>query len=110
MSGIETDVKPILTPLLQGERITLLEKPDRNILEKWIALKVMTTECIDIADAVLTQTERDLFRRTSQIPWRLRIWIAPTTLEIGIPLILTRHYELMLGLLKLKIVDSIIYR
>jgi hypothetical protein len=74
MSGLETDVKPILLPLLEGDRFVLLRK-NRRILSSWLALKLMLTECIDPSDAVLTQSEREAFRLKKEIPCIIKIWI-----------------------------------
>jgi hypothetical protein len=74
MSGVETDVKRILIPLLQGQPI-MLRRGDRKKLAIWIALKVMVAECIDPSDAVLDQFARDDFKMLLKIPRQLKIWI-----------------------------------
>jgi hypothetical protein len=74
MGAIEEEAKPLLATIIQGKRSTLLRK-HRNSIAVWIALKVMITECIDPADSVITQSERNEFRLTRKIPKSLRIWI-----------------------------------
>lgn len=74
MSGLETAAKPILLPLLDGDKTVLLKR-DRQTLARWLTLKLMITECIDAQDAVVTQNERAAFRAARKIPNGLKIWI-----------------------------------
>jgi hypothetical protein len=74
MSKIESDAKPLLIPLLRGVPITLLRN-HRITISRWIALKVMVTECIDALDAVVTESERENFMLTRHVPHSMRIWI-----------------------------------
>lgn len=74
MSGLETAAKPILIPMLQGQRRTVLKK-DRVTLAQWLALKVMVTECINRTDAVISEFERADFRLSRKMPRRLQIFI-----------------------------------
>ncbi len=75
MSSIESDAKPTLIQILNGQRFAILRK-NRLALANWIALKVMVTECIDPLDAVINEFERDDFRTMRKIPQRLQIFVA----------------------------------
>jgi hypothetical protein len=74
MSGIETAAKPILIPLLRGQRIKLLRN-DKRALAAWVALKTMVYDCKDQKQAVLDQFARDDFREQGKLPRGLHIWI-----------------------------------
>ena len=74
MGNIEELAKPILIPLLQGQKI-LLRRKERKILSAWLALKVMAFENEDTRDAVIDQKARTLFMECRQIPDRIKMWI-----------------------------------
>jgi hypothetical protein len=74
MSRIEDEAKPILIPLLQGQKL-LLRRRDREVLATWLALKMMIFECEDIRDTVIDQASRIEFMKNQKIPLRIRIWI-----------------------------------
>jgi len=80
MSSIEEQAKPILVPMLQGQRITLL-KNHKIRLAHWIALKVMVMESIDPIDCVITEFEREDFRATRTMPGLMRIFIGTHDLD-----------------------------
>jgi hypothetical protein len=80
MSGIEDEVKPTLTPMLQGQGITLL-KNHRIRLAHWIALKVMVMESIDLSDCVITEFEREDYRATGTMPRLMRIFVGTHDLD-----------------------------
>jgi hypothetical protein len=46
MSRLQEAVRPILIPMLKGERITLHRK-QQTILARWVAVNVMTAEYTD---------------------------------------------------------------
>jgi hypothetical protein len=75
MSILETDVQPILTPLIITQPHTLTDN-SMEILAKWIALKIMVGEHNNPKDAVTPVEAREKFKSTQEIPPNFNIWIA----------------------------------
>lgn len=78
MSKMEAAVKPILTPLILGQKIIL--SPEMRItLTEWIVLKILVAEhnsySTSPADPIFDQDARNKFMGVRQIPPWLRIWI-----------------------------------
>ena len=74
MSALEAEVKPILTPLILGER-TQISGSAASTLAKWITLKVLVAECNLEGDNVASKSDREAFRSTLRLPHNFQIWI-----------------------------------
>jgi hypothetical protein len=75
MSQLEEEVKPILTPLIKGEEITL-DRAQLDTLAQWIAMKVMVGEYNDPTSATTPRPDRIAFRQSRTIPSYMRIYVA----------------------------------
>ncbi len=80
MSTIETNVQPILTPLIKGQK-TVLSRANRKLLVEWITLKILVAEHNEYqgfpADPIFDQHTRDAFKLHRTIPKGLRIYLTP---------------------------------
>jgi hypothetical protein len=74
MSRLETEVKPILIPMLLGEPVVLTQRQQRTLVE-WIALKVMVAEFSRGDDIVISEEDRVVFKGSRQIPVGMQIWL-----------------------------------
>jgi hypothetical protein len=74
MGDIEAAAKPVLIPLVCGQRTSLF-KNARRTLAKWVTLKAMVIDSAHATDAVISESERDAFFRNRTIPATFRIWI-----------------------------------
>lgn len=74
MSGIETDVKPILSPMILGEQIELDEEDQRK-LACWITLKTIIIDSYQPQSSAISQEQRDLFSSLKSPPpnWLISI-------------------------------------
>lgn len=88
MNRLEGKVRPYLTPLATGERITL-DQTALGIVAKWLSLKVMVVEH-DAPDTVLApQADRTAFMNTLEPPSYFRLYVAH---NLGVdPLFFLRH-------------------
>jgi hypothetical protein len=67
MSRLETEVQPILTPMIQGEATALDAQQQRQVAE-WVALKVMIADHAKSDDYVISKADRYAFRNIRRIP------------------------------------------
>jgi hypothetical protein len=74
MSVLQADAKPILLPLMTGERKPLSRK-DQSVLSAWIAMFVMVAEFQQPAKAAITQAVREHFKKTRLAPDNWAIWL-----------------------------------
>jgi hypothetical protein len=80
MSGLETAVRPILTPLILAQPGPMSSDAAAT-LAQWIAMKVMVSEHNQRDQWVTPQAERAAFMTTRDIPLGFRIWIGQCGLE-----------------------------
>lgn len=76
MSRLENTTKPVLQPLLAGQRCALdLDAQARITL--WAIKTAMVLEGVDSEDTYgYTQPERNTMRAIGAIPWRTSVWLA----------------------------------
>jgi hypothetical protein len=78
ISALETEVKPILTPLIRGEAI-ILNAAARQTLSEWDCDERLVAEhnahSGSPADPIFDQNARNEFRLNRTIPQGFRIWI-----------------------------------
>jgi hypothetical protein len=74
MSRLETKAKPILVPLLTGNRIAL-SKYYQEVLATWIAMKLIICEFSDPNDVVTPSLDRSLLMGRRTPPNTSSIWI-----------------------------------
>jgi hypothetical protein len=74
MSKLQQRAKPILLPLIRGERTTL-GLAAQQTAAAWIAMAVMVAEFDDPAWVTISQEDRDWLYRTNLAPPSWRIWI-----------------------------------
>lgn len=74
MSRLETRVKPILVPMLTGNRV-LMSKYNQEIVATWIAMKMMTAEFSVPDDIVTPAIERTLVMGRRLPSEMMAIWI-----------------------------------
>jgi hypothetical protein len=75
LSVLENRAKPILTPMILGERCRL-ESEDLNILATWAAKTAMTAECKQPRPDGTTREERTLLMRKERPPPHWFVWVA----------------------------------
>jgi hypothetical protein len=74
MSGLETAVRPLLTPIIQGELLTLDAK-DLEIIARWATLKAIVIEHGTSRTEVTPQEDRTAFKNDGTIPAYFRIYL-----------------------------------
>jgi len=74
MSGLQTETKPILVPLLRGQQITLSE-PRQRQLATWVAMTVICAEYLQPASVSIPVTARRLLFTSRTPPDNMRIWL-----------------------------------
>ena len=74
MNDLEREVRPVLEPLLLGVPVSLLPT-GRDVVARWITLKLMVGEHAQLGNAVVTQPDRSAFMRERRIPDAVKIWI-----------------------------------
>lgn len=74
MKDLEEEARPILEPLMLGVPVSLLP-PGRELLARWITMKLLVGEHAQQDIAVVTQADRSAFMRERLIPDSVRIWI-----------------------------------
>jgi hypothetical protein len=80
MSGIETEAKPILTPLILGYEFRhQMSAEEHVILAAWVTLRSMLWDSLapPTATRYYTVSERARFNGTLTPPANTRIWLAP---------------------------------
>jgi hypothetical protein len=75
MSGVEGLVKPILIPMLQGQRFEL-DRISQHRLAVWITLKMLVAENQNVEDRVIQNDGLAFFRAYRTVPRGTKIWIA----------------------------------
>jgi hypothetical protein len=77
LSDIQNRAKPVLIPLIKGERTGLGHEAQRRVAA-WCAMATMTAEFIDRDPNTITvpQSDRDLLRNNGTVPPGWRIWLA----------------------------------
>jgi hypothetical protein len=78
MSRLDKAVKPILSPLILCDPVTLDER-SQTLLSTWIAMKGMVAEQSRPEDAASVQDERALLMAEQRPPRNWQIWIARQT-------------------------------
>ena len=78
MSGLETEAKKYLEPIVQG-RPLLLDTDAQRVISQWVALKVLTVETDNAVGeplkAIFDQAIRDEFMVTHAVPSGFKIWL-----------------------------------
>ncbi|TIX48805.1 hypothetical protein [Alteraurantiacibacter aquimixticola] len=75
MNRLEGEVRPILTPIITGEKTTL-NRGHVETLSRWISLKVIIAENEDPAIALTPQVDRERFWKDGTIPEYFRLYVA----------------------------------
>lgn len=78
MSELENAAKPIMIPMMQGERV-VLDAAARLTLAQWIALKAMLADANVPGDTVLSAQQRLAFKNRREIPPSFSANIGRTT-------------------------------
>lgn len=74
MSGMEDAVKPLLTPIIKGEAVTL-EAGDLELIARWATLKAIASEHDRRNTEVTPQAERTAFMANCAIPPHFNIYL-----------------------------------
>jgi hypothetical protein len=74
MNDLEKEVRPVLEPLLLGVPVSLLTA-GREVVARWITLKLIVGEHAQLGIAVVTQADRSAFMHERRIPDAVKIWI-----------------------------------
>ena len=74
MNGLEQEARPVLEALLLGRPVSLLPA-GRELLARWITMKLVVGEHAVHETAVVPQADRSAFMSERQIPNSVRIWI-----------------------------------
>lgn len=74
MSRLQQETKPLLVPMLRGERITLRLK-QQKLLTAWIAMTVMTGEFTEPNNTAISLADRQRLMRYGTLPTHWKIWI-----------------------------------
>ena len=74
MSGIEDAVKPLLTPIIRGDPITL-DLKDLELIARWATLKAIVSEHDNRHTEVTPQVERTAFMTNGIIPAYFNIYL-----------------------------------
>ncbi|WP_101760146.1 hypothetical protein [Oceanicoccus sp. KOV_DT_Chl] len=74
MSRLESEVKPMLSKILQNEPV-ILEKSDQDILSRWIAMKVIVGEYADKDISVTPKNDRNTLRTENKVPDYYAVYI-----------------------------------
>jgi hypothetical protein len=75
MSELEELARPLLTPLIHGETLTL-QPEDQAVLAGWIAKTVMTADTLYLESSAITECDRRTVRATFRPPDNWSIWLA----------------------------------
>jgi len=75
MSSLQTDVRPFLVPMLEGDA-TSLNRRAQKIIAAWASMAVMVGEHVIDDMAAVPQSDRDYLRQWQAAPPSWRIWIA----------------------------------
>jgi hypothetical protein len=84
MSRLESEAKPILTPMILGHR-TGLTADQQAIVAKWMMLKVLFFDLVEVADQTTSDQDFKNLYTQQMPPARFEMWIAryaPTPLDI----------------------------
>lgn len=74
MSRLQSRAKPILIPLVVGDKI-VLDRFKQETLTAWIAMAVMCSEFFQAGRAAISPLERERFYKTTTIGKNWKIWI-----------------------------------
>lgn len=74
MSQLQEAAKPLLTPMLDGDTITL-NRQKQKIIAAWATMIAMTGEFAADRFVAVPQSDRDALRRTQRTPLNWRIWL-----------------------------------
>jgi hypothetical protein len=74
MNDLEKEARPVLEPLLLGIPVSLLPA-GREVVARWITLKLIVGEHAKLGNAVVTQPDRSAFMNERRIPDVVKIWI-----------------------------------
>lgn len=74
MSVLETQARPILTPLILGQQYTLMPQ-GQQILGRWAILKTIITEKDHQSSAVIPNASIEHFYKTGELPPNHNVWI-----------------------------------
>jgi hypothetical protein len=85
MSQLQEETKPILLPLITGQKATLSRK-DQKALSAWAAMTAMTGEFLGDNEefVAVPQTQRDYLRIKKRPPRGWRIWIGRYSWTVGV--------------------------
>ena len=75
MSNIETTVIPIMTPLIQGQQITLTLAA-QQILARWMTMKTIVAEYDNPLTQSIPESARHWFKEHQRPPEGWQIWIS----------------------------------
>lgn len=92
MSQLQQRTKPILLPLLLGQRV-IVSRKQQSVLAAWVTMYAMVCEFAFPETVAIPQSERDVFMKghCALRPWR--IWAAP----YGENTFLGRHFGVRLS-------------
>lgn len=74
MSRLQNAAKPILLPLMRGERVSLTPRA-RETLAAWITMFVMVSEFQRPDKVAFQASERELFMKTLKPPTNYAVWL-----------------------------------
>lgn len=74
MSGLETEVAPALTGLIQAKP-DILTKAVRRSLANWIVMKLMVVDAMRDEEQAFLEVERSAFFKNRAIPDHLSVWL-----------------------------------
>jgi hypothetical protein len=76
MSNLESEAKPVLQPMLAGQR-NRLDAASQATIAVWSLKTAMVLEAVESpAERAYTQTERECLRSVGAIPQRTTVWLA----------------------------------
>jgi hypothetical protein len=75
MADLEREAKPILTPLVRGERRGLLAA-DQEVIARWMVLKALFFDLVEAADDTAAEVDFKSYFASRTPPERFEVWLA----------------------------------
>jgi hypothetical protein len=75
MSALEAQVRPLLTPLIRGDKISLPPEA-QAVVAGWVAKTVMAADTLYPESSAISQAERSIVAATNRPPEGWMIWLA----------------------------------